>query len=239
MIAGGVTYIHDYRQWFALRDYKIEAQSYTLEQRLWEVFPQRCLSFWPYLLKDSRGLKEFLERDMPVTVDTKMEKLGRFLTRIEWLKAWVKVDWRGQIWCISRDGRMWLYRQGQQNDNEVGKLVWKISGNNSDAQQPPMIGVFESPISTEVIASFLDNFQRFNWFDLATEISWERRAGLNLFRLKLAYSQQRFELLLQPEKYANQDLGATIEEIFTRLINEGGNYIIDATYEGKILLRNL
>ena len=92
---------------------------------------------------------------------------------------------------------------------------------------------------TEVIASFLDNFREFNWYDSAMEISWERRAGMDLFILQLAYAQQRFELLLQPGKYNGQNLGATIDEIFTKLINEGGNYVIDATYEGKILLRKL
>ena len=243
MIAGSITYVMNYKAWFALKGYKIEAQSYVLEQRLWEVFPKRCLSFWPHFMKDSKGLKEFLERDMPVVVDTRMEKLGRFVTRIEWLSAWVKVDWRGKIWCISRDGRMWLFEPGRQNDNDAGKLVWKIpdQGNvPADVTiQAPMSGVFKSPLATEVIASFLENFRRFNWYDSATEISWERRAGMDLFTLRLAYAQQRFELLLQPGKYSGQDLGATIDDLFSKLINEGGNYVIDATYEGKILLRKL
>ncbi|MBQ9403895.1 MAG: hypothetical protein IJU15_02835, partial [Synergistaceae bacterium] len=67
-IAGCVYRIAEYKSWFALRYYRIEAQSQALEQRLWDIFPQRCLAFWPYLLKDSRGMGEFLERDMPVTV---------------------------------------------------------------------------------------------------------------------------------------------------------------------------
>ena len=70
-------YMRDYKYWFTLSDYRVESQSPILERRLWEVFPKRCLTFWPYMLKDADGMKEFLERDMPVTVDTHMSGLGR------------------------------------------------------------------------------------------------------------------------------------------------------------------
>lgn len=243
MIAGCMMYIADYRYWFALHDYKVEAQSQELEARLWEVFPQRCLTFWPYFMKDRHGMKEFLERDLPVTVDTEMKRLGRFTTSIKWLKAWVKVDWRGKVWCISQDGRMWQYAPGRPVDDEAGKLIWKIpeQGNLQEGVnvQPPIFGVFRSPLSTEVIASFLDEFRGCKWFEAASEMTWERRAGMDLFILKLSYGRQKFELYLQRDKYSGQDVGTVLDDLFTRLINEGGDHIIDATYEGKILLRKL
>ena len=242
MLIGCMTRIYEYRYWFTLKGYRVEAQSQALERRLWEVFPDRCVTFWPYFMKDSKGMKDFLERDMPVTVDTKMEGLGHFRTKIDWLKAWVKVEWRGKIWCISRDGRMWLYEQGRPSEAEAGNLVWKIpqeGGIDGVEVQPPMFGVFASPISTEVIDSFLEEFRGFKWFDDAKEITWERRAGMDLFVLKLEHNRQKFELYLQRGKYWGQDIGASIDEIYTGLLNEGGNHVIDATYEGKIVLRKL
>lgn len=236
-------YMSEYKYWFTMKDYRVETQSQVLERRLWEVFPKRCLTFWPYMLKDSGGMKEFLERDMPVKVDTHMEGLARFTTKIDWLEAWVKVDWRGHIWCISRDGRMWIFQRGRQIDDSTGRLVWKIpdAGNSGEAvtSDAPMTGVFRSPIDTEVIASFLEDFRGCKWFEAADGITWERRAGMDLFFLKLSHGTQKFELYLQRGKYLNQDLGAEIDELFSRLINEGGNHIIDATYEGKIVLRKL
>ena len=244
-----MTYAADYKSWFAFSGYKIEAQSQILEQRLWEIFPQRCLNFWPYFIKDSDGLKDFLELDMPVSVETHMEKLGKFTTVIEWLKVWVKIRWRGKIWCVSDDGRMWLYEPDRNiNDNKAeNNIIWNISDQISELLylpegvnfQIPLTGVFRAPFSTEIIAGFLNEFQRFEWFRAATEISWERRAGFDLFTLRLAQGQQKFELLMQPEKYPGQDFGAIIEDVFSGLVKEGGNHIIDATYEGKILLRNL
>ncbi len=231
-------YIRDYRYWFALDDYQIKAQSQIMEQRLWEIFPKRCLTFWPYMYKDAQGIKEFLERDMPVTVETELSWTGKFTTKIEWLRAWVKVQWRGKIWCISRDGKMWEDHPGRQNDEDAGRLIWKV--NEIEEEEPPHIdGVFKSPLSTEVIASFIDEFRGYKWFDAADEITWERREGMDLFILKLSSGTQKFELQLQRDKYKGQEIGGTIEDIFSRLINEGGNHIIDATYEGKISLRKL
>jgi hypothetical protein len=238
MIAGCIMYIRDYRYWFSLDDYRVIAQSQIIEQRLWEIFPKRCLTFWPYMYSDAKGIKEFLERDMPVIVDTQSTWTGKFTTKIEWLRAWVKVQWRGKLWCISRDGKMWEDSPGRQNDEDAGHLVWKI--NELEEEEPPHIyGVFKSPLSTEVIADFIDEFRGFKWFDAATEITWERRAGMDLFTLKLSHGAQRFELQLQRGKYSNQEIGINIENIFTGLLKKGGNHIIDATYEGKIFLRNL
>ena len=62
---------------------------------------------------------------------------------------------------------------------------------------------------------------------------------MDLFILRLAHRTQKFEVYLQREKYAGQDVGAAIDKLFEDLINEGGNHVIDATYEGKILLRKL
>ena len=242
MLLGCMTRIYEYRFWFTLNGYEVKAQSQALERRLWEVFPQRCLTFWPYFMKDSKGLKDFLERDMPVVVETKMHGLGSFTTKIDWLKAWVKVDWRGKIWCISRDGKMWLYEPGRPSEAESGSLVWKVpedGGTGEAGVQPPMAGVFTSPVSTEVIGSFLDEFKDCKWFESAREITWERRAGMNLFVLKLSSGRQNFLLYIQREKYPNQDLGASIDMVFTKLLDEGGNHVIDATYEGKIMLRSL
>lgn len=238
LLAGSAMYLSEYKYWFTMKDYRVEAQSQVLERRFWEIFPRRCLTFWPYFLKDGKGVGEFLERDMPVTVETNMEGLGVFRTKIKWLSVWVKIDWRGKIWCVSRDGRMWasdLFK----HDVEAGKLVWKVPDGGDPISIESLTGVFKSPISTKPIASFLDEFNGCEWFSAATDVTWERRAGMDLFTLKLSRGGQKFELYLQRDKYAGQDVGAMIDSLFSMLISEGGNHIIDATYEGKILLRRL
>ena len=232
--------IAESRWWFAFHDYKVEAQSQILERRLWEIFPKRCLTFWPYFLKDKDGLQDFLERDIPVRIETKMNGLGKFTTKINWLQAWVKVDWRGKIWCISKDGFMWLSEPGRPNENEAGKLIWKIpeQGNLPEEvnAEAPMFGVFKSPLSTEIIAGFLDEFKDYKWFKAAEEISWGRREGMNLFTLLLRNGSQKIDLFFQPEKYPGQQSGEDVQYYFDEAVKDGRDMVIDATYLTKAIM---
>ena len=260
MLCGSAFRVYEYKAWLALKNYKIEADSPVLEERLWKVFPSRCLKFWPYLKKDCEGFKDFLERDIPVTVETKMSGFfsGNFTTSIKWVQAWIKVLWRGKFWYISEDGKMWACEKNEDFEdifedmnnfmlekNKSLNVVWKIpeqlnsDNHDSDIIQTPLSGVFKTPVSTEKIASFLEEFKGYSWFQDITEITWERRAGLDLFILRLSKGKQTFEVQLQQEKYSGWDLGLLIESVISDLIKEGGNHIIDATYNGKILLRGL
>ena len=240
-LLGGAWRLKEYDAWMSLSGYCVDAQGPALEQRLWDVFPSRCLGFWPWLLRDADGLREFLERAIPASVDTRMEGLGRFVTTIRWLTPWLKVKWHERLWCISKEGRMWDLSETEApafSAEAIKGPVWRLPALEGGLRAPPS-GVFASPISTDVIADFMDEYRRCAWFDTAREIVWDRRAGMDLFRLTLLRGGQSFEVLIQREKYAGQDLGVALEEIFARLSKEGGNHLIDATYEGKILLRNL
>ena len=110
---------------------------------------------------------------------------------------------------------------------------------SSDDVRPMPSGVFSSPISIDAVAAFLQEYQDYPWFGTVKEIVLDRRAGAELYRLTLERGKQKFELLIQRSKYGGQELGAMLGDILEKLAKEAGNHRIDATYEGKILLRNL
>lgn len=116
--------------------------------------------------------------------------------------------------------------------------VWYLAS-LSDDMRPISSGVFSSPVSIDAVAAFLQEYQDYPWFGTVKEIVLDRRAGAELYRLTLARGKQKFELLIQRSKYGGQELGAMLEDILEKLAREPGNHRIDATYEGKILLRNL
>lgn len=116
--------------------------------------------------------------------------------------------------------------------------IWQFAQLSDDTRPLPS-GVFKSPVSLDAIVVFLQEYQDYSWFGSVREIVLDRRAGANLFRLNLVRGKQRFEVLIQQSKYSGQELGAMLEEILVKLLKEGGNHRIDATYEGKVLLRKL
>lgn len=235
--------LYEYNGWMSLSGYRVEAQSPALERRLWDVFPPRCLRFWPFFLGDAEGVGGVLERLLPVSVSTRMPEWGRFVTTVKWLVPWVRVRWRGRVWCISREGRMWNPAELDELPAPAGPSdaegpIWQFA-QLSDDMRPLPSGVFTSPVSLDAIVVFLQEYQDYSWFGSVREIVLDRRAGADLFRLNLVRGKQRFEVLIQRSKYSGQELGAMLEEILMRLSKEGGNHRIDATYEGKVLLRKL
>ena len=240
-VLGGIWRLYEYNEWLSLKGYRVEAQDPALEKRFWEIFPARSLRFWPFFLKDSRGMEEFLERVVPVSVSTQMPEFGRFVTTIRRLVPWLRIRWRDRLWWISREGRMWEAAELGESlvDSEpIRGPVWQLVSLSEDMRPLPS-GVFLSPVSFDVVIAFMQEYQDYPWFAAVEEAVWDRRAGADLFRLKLVKGKQTFEVLIQQVKYGGQELGAMLGDILEKLVKEGGNHRIDATYEGKILLKNL
>ena len=248
-ILGGAWRICEYKAWLSLSDYKVDAQGPAQEKRLWDVFSARSFYFWPWLcFKDANNIKSFLERDMPVSVQMQRLGWGKYRTVMRWLTPWIKVAWKGRVWCISKEGRMWDISEMPIYASQVKGPVWVLDNynkNNNKAEaevddnfEVPT-GVFKSPIETYKIDKFLNEYQAYDWFSLVDRVIMSRRAGMDLFKIRLALNNQVFEILIQGDKYAGQDLGAAVNDILKKLALEGGNHVIDATYEGKILLRAL
>ena len=240
MFLGGVWRLYEYNEWMSLNGCCIEADNQALEKRFWKILPTRSVRFWPFFLRDAKGVGEFLERALPVAVSTHMEGFGRFIITMKWLEPWLKVRWRGRLWCISREGRMWDASDSGESPGslEAEGPVWYLASLSEDIR-PMSSGVFSSPVSIDAVAAFLREYQDYPWFGSVREIVLDRRAGAELYRLTLARGKQKIELLIQRSKYGGQELGAMLEDILEKLAKEAGNHRIDATYEGKILLRNL
>jgi len=240
MLLGGVWRLYEYNEWMSLKGCRIEADNQALEKRFWKILPARSVRFWLFFLRDAKGVGEFLERVLPVTVSARMAGFGRFVTTMKWLKPWLKVQWRGRLWCISREGRMWdASGSGESSGGlEAKGPVWRLASLSDDVR-PVSSGVFLSPVSINAVAAFLQEYQDYSWFSSVREIVLDRRAGAELYRLTLVRGKQKFELLIQRSKYGGQELGAMLEDILEKLAREPGNHRIDATYEGKILLQNL
>ena len=241
---GGLWRLNERYAWMSLRSYRVESADPALEQRFWDIFPSRCLRFWPFFIRKSQDIGEFLERTSPIIVRTRMTGLGSFSTEIKLLSPWLIVKWRGQTWCLSREGRMWNTSDGTLSIRQMEipkKPLWiipELTAASSGDQALPK-GVFPSIFSTEPMEGFLAGFGKESWFKDIQEIVLDRRAGADLFRFKLVFGKQEFMVLVQRDKYGWRELNIAFEHILERLRKEGGNHLIDATYEDKIVVSAL
>jgi hypothetical protein len=231
--------------WMSMQEFHIKVTDPVLEKRFWDIFPSQCLRFWPLFLRRSQVMKVFLERTLPVLVSTRVTGFGGFATDIELLSPWVLVEWREQVWCISQEGRMWNIAD---KDLEIigldlpRKPLWRIPflpvEASEDVYSLPR-GVFPSLFSVEAIEDFLARFGSESWFGNIEEVVLDRRAGADLFNLRFIRGGQELTILLQKDKYIGQELNTALEHILKSLQKEGGNHLIDATYEDKIVVKKL
>lgn len=244
-LLGGFCFLFEHNAWMSLRDYRIETTDPTLERSFWGLIPSRSIRFWPFFVRDARGIGSFMERTLPVTVRTEIKGLGAFSTTITLLSPWGLVEWRENVWCVSKEGRMWnasdpaLKLQGLEPPK---KPLWRISTlptpvSSDDSPLPG--GVFPSLFPLEAVKDFLTQLGDRSWFKDVEEVTLDRRAGKELFRLRIVRGKQDFAVLIQSSKFGWQELGLALENILDRLSKEGGNHLIDATYEDKIVVRNL
>lgn len=246
MLLGGLWCLNEYYAWMSLRSYSVEANDPALEKRFWEFFPAEGLRFWPVLIYRAQSISDFLEKAIPVVVRTTMTGYGTFSTKIDLLSPWLLLEWRGQIWCLSREGRMWNTADASLQVGGMkipAKPLWRVASlaaSPVSADERPLPGgVFPSLFPVDVIKEFLAEFEKENWFRDVQEIVLDRRAGADLFRLRFVRGAQEFRILIQEDKYGWQELSIALDHIMNRLLKEGGNHLIDATYANKIIVRNL
>jgi hypothetical protein len=243
MLLGGLWRLNEHYLWMSLRGLSIEAADPALERRFWDVFPSQSLRFWPLFARKSGEIEEFLERTLPVLVNIRMTGFGAFAVAMKPLTPRVIVEWRGEVWCVSREGRMWnagdrsLWLPGLEIPRRPLWRVASLSGAGKDALPLPG-GVFPSLVSIDFVEDFLSAFGGEPWFEGVEEVSLERRAGSDLFRLRFIRGRQEFMILIQRDKYEGRDLNATLSSVLELLFKEGGSHLIDATYKNKIVVKD-
>jgi len=192
----------------------------------------------------SQDLEAFLERTTPVFVNTRMTGFGSFVADIELLSPRFVVEWNGEMWCISEEGRMWNLAERGLGFRELEipvRPIWRIQLPSpvDAAKQFLPSGVFPVIFSTEVIDDFLEGLGNASWFGGVEKISIGRRAGDDLFELHYVWEERDFTILIQRSKHELEELSLALEYILNRLRLEDGNHFIDATYNGKVVVRNL
>ena len=243
ILLGGLWHLNERYVWMSMRELSVNAANSVLEERYWDVFPSQCLYFWPLFIRKSQDVAAFLEKTNPVLVKTNMTGMGSFAVDIRLLSPHMLVEWKGEAWCISKEGRMWNVLDGGFGLRELKipqKPIWRVRASSvvsGDELSLPG-GVFPSIFSIDVIDDFLKGLGDASWFNGVEEVDLDRRAGDDLFRLRYVRGRQNFTILIQGNKYKWQELGLALERILD-LERENGDRLIDATYADKIVVKNL
>ena len=185
-----------------------------------------------------------MERTNPVLVETRMTGISSFVTDIKLLSPHIVVEWKGELWCISKEGRMWNLAEGSFGFREFEiprKPLWRVPVSSTVSENEQLLpgGVFPSIFSIDAIDDFLEGLSNASWFDGVEEVVLTRRAGDDLFELRYVREGKIFKILIKREKYSWEELSLILEHFLDRLGKEDGSRLIDATYEDKVMVKDL
>jgi len=244
MLLGGLWRLNERYMWMTMRELSVNAANPILEERYWDILPSRSLRFWPLFIRSAQDVAVFLEKTTPVLVETRMTGMGSFVTDIRLLSPRMLVEWRGEVWCVSKEGRMWNIAEGSFGFRELEiplRPLWRMQASSIVCENEQLLpgGVFPSIFSTDVIDDFLEGLGDASWFDGVEEVALDRRAGDDLFRLRYVREGQEFTILIQRNRLRWEELSLALEHILNRLVREDGSRLIDATYRDRIVVKNL
>lgn len=244
MLLGGLWRLNEHYAWMSMREKSVNAANSVLEERFWDIFPSQSLRFWPLFIRKSQDVAAFFEKTNPVLVETRMTGMGSFVTDIKLLSPHIIVEWRGELWLISKEGRMWNLADENFGFMEM-KIprgpIWRMPVTSAvhGYEQPLPGGVFPSIFSMDAIDDLLEGLGNAPWFDSVEEVTLDRRVGADLFVLRYVREEQIFKVLIQRGRHAWEELNFALEHILGRIGEEDGNRLIDATYRDRIVVKDL
>jgi hypothetical protein len=235
--AGSAFFLFENFGLLSLKGYVLETPSADIEKRFWELLPPECIRYWPVLVFKSSLIRTILEKTTPVRVSTEAKGVGLFHTRITYLEPWLMVEWRGDIWYLSKDGYMWapeLYAFGISESP-----IWKISeslNRYSDTGIAAPDGVFPAMFSVVELERFDSIFRAQSWYTNVEYISFDRRAGDFLLRLSLDFRGKKVIVIINGEENKLYEIDYFLRQILAQISLDDKEVFIDMSYPDKIVV---
>lgn len=203
--------------------------------------------FWPDFWFSKGDYEGLLEAYYPVNVHTEIEGWGRFKLEAQPLVPIYKVYWGGKFWYLSEDGKLWSSSLpenkilAEHRAESLPTLAW-----GADRATPIDI----SSASGNVFISSLPVNKIKGWYDMAEKLEWTKnvkfiqagmREGSPVVRIIFytAGGANGAQLVLPDDPKRWYETGSAVKKLYGGISNLPADLMIDCTYRGKILIRNL
>jgi len=237
-LAGSFFFFFENFGFLSLKGYVLETPNADVEKRFWELLPSECLRYWPVMVFKSSQIRALMEKTIPVRVSTEAKGVGLFHTRISYFEPWIMVEWRGNIWHLSKEGYMWateLYTLKVPDSP-----LWKVSEaltRYSDIGRPFVPeGVFPAMFPTEELKHFETLFKAQSWYRGVEYVDFDRRAGEIVLRISLNLSGKKIILTVNGEEGKLSEIDMLLKQILPETGVGDGEIFIDMSYPDKVVV---
>lgn len=236
-LAGSYFFFFESFGFFSLNGYVLETPNAEVEKRFWELLPPECIRYWPALVFKSSQIRALMEKTIPVKVSTEAKGVGLFHTRVSYIEPWLKIEWRGNVWHLSKEGCMWAT---ELSFKDFKSPVWKVSEaltRYSDiGKSITPDGVFPAMFSVEELERFEAIIKVKSWYTDVEYVDFDRRTGEILLRILLNINGRKILLIINGEENKISEIDMLLKQILPQIDLRDREILIDMSYPDKVVV---
>lgn len=230
-------------QWFRLRRIEVKScPSVRVERLLLSSLDTRALRFWPILLLDKGiSFRDIVQGKEPLRVSRKIG-MGDVEFNVIPLEVVLAFCWGDKRWFLSRDGLVWLDSH-PLNEEYYGARSDDFSVIIDPSMSPPVSGdsaVLEFNYDVNDFISFVEKVSSLNWPGKLKALRLYREGGVELGSLYLRKKDDSgfFTVIVDRERELSDIVAAVSDLIESGAVTNSGS-VIDSSYEGKIIAKDI
>lgn len=248
LLLGVLCGLENHYQLLRLVELTITPQGSLPDPVIWRSIGSLSRRFWVIPLLRRETIARELGERYPARITVSISGWGRIAISAQPHVPWLKVVYQGRDYILSADGYIWpkSFSIGAKRDKpgaEAPLPRWQwdkaLQDPFGDPNRRETI-VQKSILPIEELRQWQDRLSKQGWLGKTISVSVSSRGGTRFLKVVAQRNGQRIQLELgdQPGNWETI-FSATRKILAEQPRAEGTCLVIDATYEGKIVARNL
>lgn len=241
LFAGAFCSVEAHYQFLRLQGMEIQPKGICSDSVFWKEVSEGGKRFWPLLYMESGSVIQNVEEEYPLSVSAGLSGLGKLRWNVTPLKPWISILYKGDLWYLSRDGRLW--KTDLSANKEIkgvlppgGPLwVWGKGLPSPFLEGTPKHPIEKSSIPTDLISQWIDGLKGTGLWEKAMKVqvnSQENREVLTVFLQEGKWVQ----LKLDQDTKEWPAIVDAVRMILKKEISNDETLLVDATYKDRIIV---
>ena len=231
-------------QFFRLRGLRMSLEVGISEVELLSLIPDKEKRNWLLFWLHAKHMANYLESMYPLRTRISFAGWGFFEWKCRPLVPWFVLRWQGKEWYVDEEGLLWATDLPENNIVKGIRrpsgpaLLWGDEMPSPQAVVPEGRQIFRSRLPLGMLESWKKTLQLIGWFPLLEEWAVHKRSGIEIVTLRMTLDGRRILLMVDGRDRRWEGLKGAVDVIVRDLTpQQDAVYLIDATYDDKIVVR--
>lgn len=217
------------------------------DQVLWRSIGSFSRRFWLIPLVRKESIARELEQHFPADIAVSVSGWGLISITVKPHVPWLEISCQGREYTLSSSGHIWPKTLSMRDTGDpvkrmpLPRWVWgkDLQGPFSDSNRKDEV-VQKSALPLEDLRKWQETISRQKWLGRPVYTAVSTRGGERFLKVVAQRNEQRIQLELDDQTDGWETVFSAARQILgEQERSEAKIVVIDATYEGKIVARNV